>query len=124
MKHLTHKRLWFKLLENNFQTIVISAFVSDSFQLYQNDNQKKNETQCASVHDKVCMFFFLSSCLLITRSNFLPSPDGNSRGLPLMPSIRFENLKSVLYESEMNRIWMEVDINKGKHCCGPTALLS
>lgn len=33
--------------------------------------------------------FFLPACSLVTRSNFLLSPDGISRGWPLVPNIKF-----------------------------------
>lgn len=59
------------------------------------------------------LMFFLLLLLLVTHSNFLLSPDGISRGWPIKYQIW--NTKSVLYESEMNTIWMEVDkIQKGK----------
>lgn len=34
--------------------------------------------------------FFFSASFLVARTNFLLSPDGNIRGCPLMPSIKYE----------------------------------
>lgn len=72
-----------------------------------------------------CFFCFSSSCLLITRSNFSPSPDGISRGV-----VTFA--KYPIWKPQICLVWIRDEQNMDgsgqkdgeKNCCCLTALLS
>lgn len=64
--------------------------------------------QCASVHD--AMWFFLFFRLFAGQPlKLLAESRWNQSGVNAHTKYQIRNLKPVLYESEMNTIWMEVN---------------